>query len=162
MSGKPCSRFTRRRIVAVLLLWAACVAPGLRAESGSTLNPRPAIVAAWRAHIEAARQKDLPAVMEIYADNVTYIIPGVQDARGKAALEKIEEGALNSADVVEATHTIDELRVYGDLAYELGTIVGPIRTADREPQTVTFHYMASWRLQGDGAWRIECMVGQPE
>ena len=121
-----------------------------------------AIAASWRDHIEAAQRKDLAAVMEIYADDVIYIIPGVMELHGKAALEESEAQTLASADVLEAVHTVDNLRVYGDLAYELGTVAGPVRPKGGEPQTVTFHFMATWRRGQDGAWRIECMVGEAE
>ncbi len=145
----------------VVLVGMLAVLP-FAADADTSTDVESAIATTWRDHIEAAQRKDLAAVMKIYADNVIYIIPGAQEARGKTALEKIEAQSLASADLVEAVHTIDSLRVYGDLAYEIGTVVGPIREQGREPQTVTFHFMATWRHQKDGVWRIECMVGEPE
>ena len=158
------------RTVATAVAIIACAIACIGVAFSTPLSATPAsddsidgsIAMAWRNHIDAAQQKDLAAVMEIYADDVTYIIPGVQEARGKPALEKIEAAALASADVIEAVHTIDELRVYGDLAYELGTVVGPVRRHGHEPETVSFHFMATWRRQEDGNWRIECMVGAAE
>ena len=73
----------------------------------------------------------------------------------------MEARTLADYDVVSAEHAIDALRAFGDGAYELGTVIGPIRPKDGEPQTVTFHFMAMWRRQADGAWRIAHMAGGP-
>jgi len=117
---------------------------------------------AWKDHIQAARDKDFDAVMDIYADNVTYIIPGVQEARGKDELGALEAAALATADVLHAEHTIDSLRVFGEVAYEIGTVIGPVQPKGQEAIEVTFHFTAMWRKQADGSWRIESMVGEPE
>ncbi len=140
---------------------AEAVEPTARAQAGET-DVGQAINVAWREHIEAARRKDLDAVTRIYADDVTYVIPGVQEARGRAAIDELEAQALASANVLEAVHTTESLRVFGDLAYELGTVVGPVQPQGKPAQTVTFHFMATWRRQADGAWRIEFMVGEAE
>jgi len=142
----------------VCAAWSSSVfsADATEASVGETIN------AAWREHIEAARRKDLDAVTRIYADDVTYVIPGVEEARGRAAIDKLEARALASATVLEAVHTTESLRVFEGLAYELGTIVGPVQPEGKPVQTVTFHFMATWRRQADGTWRIEFMVGEPE
>ncbi len=140
---------------------ADAVKPAAEAQARKT-DVGQAINVAWSEHIEAARRKDLDAVTRIYADNVTYVIPGVQEARGRAAIDELEAQTLASANVLEAIHTTESLRVFGDLAYELGTIVGPVQAQGKPVQTVTFHFMATWRRQADGAWRIEFMVGEAE
>ena len=64
--------------------------------------------------------------------------------------------------MLHAEHTTDRLRVFGAVAYELGTIRGPVRPRNQAAREVTFHFMALWRQQPDGSWRIETMVGEPE
>jgi len=71
----------------------------------------------------------------------------------------MEARTLAEIDVVSAEHTTDALRTYGDVAYELGTVIGPIRSKEGELRTVTFRFMAMWRRQVDGAWRIAHLVG---
>ncbi len=155
------------RIALAITLGSVCAAWSSSVLSADAVEAAEASVAhtidtAWREHIEAARRKDLEAVTRIYADNVTYVIPGVEEARGRAAIDKLEARSLASATVLEAVHTTESLRVFGGLAYELGTIVGPVQPEGKAVQTVTFHFMASWRRQADGTWRIEFMVGEPE
>jgi hypothetical protein len=48
------------------------------------------------------------------------------------------------------------------VAYELGTVVGPIRMLGEEPLVVTFHFMAQWVRAADGRWRMRSFVGTPE
>ncbi len=154
-------------LVSVCAAWSSsvfsadAVEPAAQAQAGQTDVGR-AIDVAWSEHIEAARRKDLDAVTRIYADDVTYVIPGVQEARGRAAIDALEAQALSSANVLEAVHTTESLRVFGDLAYELGTVVGPVEAQGKPAQIVIFHFMATWRRQTDGTWRIEFMVGEPE
>ncbi len=123
---------------------------------------RETISRAWRDHINAAIRKDLEAVLDIYDEDIVYIVGGAPEVRGREAIAAMEARSLTEADVIAAEHMIVSLRVFDDIAYELGTVIGPIRPQDGEARTVTFHFMAMWRQQADGAWRIAHMVGRPE
>ena len=90
------------------------------------------------------------------------VVPEIASRAHVEQLYPIIEEALASANVLEAVHTTHSLRVFGDLAYELGTVVGPVQPEGKPAQTVTFHFMATWRRQTDGTWRIKFMVGAPE
>ena len=81
---------------------------------------------------------------------------------GSEALRAIESRTLQSADVLNAVHVTDSLESYGDIAYELGTVSGPIRPRGRPEAYVIFHYMAIWQLQPDRSWRIRYLAGQSE
>ncbi len=122
---------------------------------------RDAISKAWRDHIDAAIRKDLDTVVDIYADDIVYVVAGSPEIRGRETMTTMEARTLAEFDVVSAEHTSDAMRAFGNVAYELGTVIGPIRPKDGEPRTVTFHFMAMWRRQADGAWRIAHMVGGP-
>jgi uncharacterized protein (TIGR02246 family) len=156
------SRTLSAALSLALLLGACAGTPELVPEQATHGGVRAAIDDAWRQHIDAAQRKDLAAVLAIYADDVVYVVPGAQEARGRAEIETLEAEALATNDVLDATHRIDALRVYGDLAYELGTVRGPIRPRGQEASVVTFHFMAMWRLQVDGRWRIAHFMGLPE
>ena len=151
------------RITAICLATSLSMLPATAREAESTeADARRAVSAAWRDHIDAAKRKDAKAVVEIYADDVVYVVPGVADVRGRSAIDRMEAETLAANDVLDAVHTIESLEVFGDVAYEIGTVVGPVRAKGEEVQTVTFHFMALWRRQADGAWRIQHIVGEPE
>ena len=151
-------------VAGVVCAWACTASsnPPSDPVSPTTAEVRAAVLDGWTRHIEAAKRKDLDAVMKIYGDDVVYIIPGVQELRGLAAMEESEAQALASSDVLNAVHRIDSLQVYEDLAYELGTVEGPVQPQGEPARTVTFHSMATWRRQPNGAWRIQHLVGEAE
>jgi ketosteroid isomerase-like protein len=131
-------------------------------SSPASTPAQEAINSAWRTHIDAAVRKDLAEVLEIYADDALYHVTGMPATLGRPALDEMEARSLAGGDVLEARHTTDSLRVFGDVAYELGTISGPIRPHGEPAGIVTFHFMALWRLQADGAWRVAHFAGQPD
>jgi uncharacterized protein (TIGR02246 family) len=138
------------------------VTPSANAPTSDDASVRAIVAATWRDHIDAAVRKDLTAVMDIYADDVFYVVAGIHEVRGRQAVEAMELQTLEGADVLNAVHTIQALSVFGDVAYEIGTVTGPIRQKGQATAVVTFNFMAMWRRQADGLWRIQHMVGEPE
>lgn len=114
---------------------------------------------AWTEHIAAAQRKDLGGVMEIYGEDMLYIV-GDTELRGLDVLRRHEQESLASATVLNALHTTDSLKVSEHSAFELGSIVGPVTSGDGPAQTVEFSFMARWRLGSDGRWQLTTLVGQ--
>jgi ketosteroid isomerase-like protein len=155
------------RLVCVALLGACAAARDARDDPAV----REAIAAAWREHFDAVRREDEGTVGRIYADDVVYMVPGEGEVRGRQAIDEMEAQGLRGADILDVVHTTEALRVYGDIAYELGTVVGPVRPKGERARTVTFRYTARWKREPDkyvgwhhfeGRWRIQYMVGEPE
>ena len=119
------------------------------------------ISSAWREHIAAAVDEDLAGVIAMYASDMLYVVPGQREVRGLRDLEAMERETLAELDVVSATHTIHDLRVFGDAAYEISTVEGPVRAPGAEAEVFAFHFMGMWTRQADGAWRLRYLVGQP-
>ena len=112
----------------------------------------------WEEHIEAAREKDLHGVMEIYADDIAYFVSG-EELHGRAAMDAHEKLSLSGADVHDGVeHVTIALTAHGDVAYELGTIVGPVRVHGQATRVVTFSFTARW-VRADGAWKLQHLVG---
>lgn len=150
-----------------------CIAVALTGCSSPSLPPgaavdttetqiRAAISEAWRDHIDAAKRKDLAGVMAMYAQDAVYVVPGVTEVRGHSAIHAMEEQGLAAADVLDATHTIHDLQVFDNIAYEIGTVAGPVRAKGQAAQTLTFQCMGMWQRQGNGVWRLRYLVGQPK
>ncbi len=146
----------------------------LIASCATTRSPddqvRAAIGEAWLDHFSAVKRKDAAGVGRLYADDVVYIVPGECEVRGRKAIDEMEAKGLASADVLDVVHTTEALRVHGDIAYEIGTVVGPVRPRGQPAKVVTFRYMARWRRQPEGSlgwhlipahWRIQYIVGEP-
>jgi uncharacterized protein (TIGR02246 family) len=147
----------------VLAALAACTfgPPGTLVLGGDGAEDvRAAIETSWREHIAAAQQKDIDGVLAIYAQDATYAIPDTPLVRGRDGLRAMEARGLQAGDVLAVRHSIEALRVDGDLAYELGSVIGDVRPAGQEAQRVRFHFVALWRLEKDGQWRILHLAGQ--
>ena len=123
---------------------------------------RDEISATWDRHMEAAVHKDLDAVLEIYADDIVYAAPGQPEVHGIDAVRAMERNTIEMVDLISAEHTTHDLRVWGDVAYETGTVVGPIRPHGQEAAVETWHFMAMWRRGADGVWEVRYLVGLPE
>jgi ketosteroid isomerase-like protein/protein tyrosine phosphatase (PTP) superfamily phosphohydrolase (DUF442 family) len=118
-----------------------------------------ALSSAWREHIAAAQREDLDGVMAIYADDIAYLV-GAVDLNGIKAMRAHEQASLQGADVLNALHSIDALRVVGDTAFEIGSIVGPVAVGGAPARVVSFHFMARWVRAADGRWRLQTLVGK--
>ncbi len=150
-----------KRIATVSMLVGALLVPV--ASAGGNRPVRQAIGEAWRLHIQAAIDKDKTRVMELYTPDCIFSIPGSSELHGFDEIAALEARSLETTELINAKHTTDELRVYGDRAYELGTVVGPMRSAGQEQAAVvTFRFMALWEKGDDGAWRIRHFVGLPD
>jgi hypothetical protein len=66
---------------AVSLAVTAHDAPALPAGAGDP-TVRDAISRAWREHIQAAIRKDLDGVVDIYADDIVYVVADSPEVRG--------------------------------------------------------------------------------
>ena len=117
---------------------------------------------AWRAHAAATKTRDAQGLVQIYADDAVYVVEGQKPIVGKKALAAMESRGLEQGEIQNMRHHTDSLRVDGDLAWELGTIDATVQPKGQEPQTVTFHFVAMWKLGKDRAWRIGHLVGQVE
>ena len=149
-------------LVAGLLACGGAPAPSPAAaavEDSATAATRTAIHAAWLRHIAGAIQRDPVAVSEIYAPNAVYSAMGVE-IRGRPALDTMETRGFGAMTVLDAKHTTTDLEVAGDVAYELGSIVGPVQPKGDSARVMSFHFMAQWRKQSDGNWRLTYLVGQ--
>jgi ketosteroid isomerase-like protein len=95
----------------------------------------------------------------MYADDAVYAVAGQPELRGKAAIEAMEVQGLRSSDVGEVAHLSLALRVDGAVAHELGTIQGDVTLVGGTLRHVVFHFLAAWRRDAQGVWRIAHLVG---
>ena len=98
----------------------------------------------------------------MYADDVVYAIEREQPVTGKAAVRAMEARGMATGEVGAVHHSIDALRVDGDLAYELGSVTGEVTPNGQAAQHVVFHFVALWRCGSDDVWRLAHLIGQVE
>ena len=143
-----------------ILSWLASASASCASLPPPEESARAQITRAWREHIAAAMSKDVEGVLAIYADDMVFTIPGATRVAGRAELAQMERTSMASADLLHARHTLHELRVFDDVAYEIGTIEGPVREHGAAARVVTFPYMARWVRRDDGRWQLTYQVGR--
>lgn len=114
-----------------------------------------AIDAGHKRFLDAMRANDAAALMEELTDDVVFYPPGQEPARGKAAVRAWYEGAIAEAttDAVEVPDRA--VVVAGEHGIEQGRYVWTLSPAGGgDPFTATGHFIAIWRRDSDGAWRV--------
>lgn len=153
-------------VLSLVLLAVAAIlschssAPAGESSASEARAAGESIELAWRDHIAAAKAKYVEGVLAIYADDVVYAFGDEPDLHGRLEVELSERAALAGADLISAEHTTLELRVFGDFAFEIGTVVGPVRPHGGEEHVVTYRFTAYWQRGIDGTWRIRRLAGR--
>lgn len=144
-------------VIGALIIAACAQQPA--PQPTATPDTRAADEAALRAAIEewaaAARGKDAAKFVSFYAEDAVVMMEDSPDVSGLAGIREAIVGMMQDpafalsfepANVVVARS--------GDVAYETGpyslTTTGP----DKKPATESGHYVAVWRRQADGTWKV--------
>ncbi|MCJ0766191.1 YybH family protein [Variovorax terrae] len=114
-------------------------------------NAADVIKARYKAWMEAIRNKDLDTVMDMYADDATYMPPGRKPIVGKAAVRQNWAAYLQrDSFVANYTPTI-QVSQSGDMAFDIGHYEISMKK-DGQPVTFVGKYVVVWRLI-DGQWK---------
>jgi uncharacterized protein (TIGR02246 family) len=137
---------------------------GSRGGEAEVANVRAAIAAANAEFAQALVRGDARAMAAVFAEDGE-IIPATQRGyvSGRAAIEAYQAERLQARRYLHAVITTLQLEVSGDLAWETGTSRVTIQQGESAPVTVTGRYLAVWKREPDGRWRIraELPVADP-
>jgi ketosteroid isomerase-like protein len=84
------------------------------------------------------------------------VIPATQGGfvSGRSAVEAYQAKRLEGRRYLDVVITTVHLGVSGDLAWETGTSRVTVQQGQGAPVTVPGRYLAVWRREPDGRWRI--------
>ena len=148
-------------ICTFMLAVAACANPAQErnADGSREEDVRRAIEAEYAAHTEGNLRADAKAAMAMFADDGIFIESG-PPIIGKANLESREAELYKSIKVLSENRRVLDLRIFGDVAYEIGTNDYVIEDAARGTVRGQAHYMVSWVRKPDGSWKIHVAVAE--
>jgi len=147
--------------------WLIAAALGLAACS-CLAAPPPASDAA-RHDVEAAMQQytallktgPVDAQVAFFTQDGELLQPGMAPLHGRDAIKAFLAPLVAAFEVQSATSTSDAVEVYGDAAYQWGTYTQHAGERGKPGAEYTGRYVASWRREADGHWRIARFLVQP-
>ncbi len=140
---------------------AAAAAPSAATAPAADDSARREIEAAMQRYTALLKSGPVEALAGSYTADGELLEPGMAALHGREAIRSFLAPIFTAVDVESATTASEAVEVYGDAAYQWGTYRQ--RAAEHGKPAVDYHgrYVASWRREADGQWRIARFIVQP-
>ena len=139
-----------RLAVAGLALAAAACSGSVQQEF--TAKDQASIRSKNDALVQAITSKDVRKIVDLYAENTTFMPPNRPIIRGKDSLKGFYQDLVNDTKAMHLT--VDEVSGAGPLAYQTGTYEMDIKDAKGHPENDRGKSLFILRNRG-GNWRYE-------
>jgi len=102
----------------------------------------------------AYNRGDAAGVAALYTENATTMPPNSEPLNGRRAIQKSNEDEfkLGHRNLKLTTVSVEG---NGDTAYEVGSFTVKISPEGKAPMTDSGKYMAVWKLDSNGGWKIQ-------
>lgn len=101
--------------------------------------------------LDASKAKDVDAVLSLLADDVIFMVPGVEPFGKEAFTASAEK---NKDSLIEGTSEIQEIKVLGDWAWMRNHLDIRVRTPNGEEKRRSGYTLTILRKNPDGRWVI--------
>jgi len=129
-------------------------APAGDAGSSPTAD-RSAFDAAHQAFAAAEVRKDVDAMLQTWSDDIVLMPPGKDPVYGKESVAKYLDPLRQSKHrVLSERFETTDLRIEGDIAYEVGHVIGEEQAPGAAVSKYRTKYLSVWKRQADGRWQI--------
>ena len=109
------------------------------------------LVSTW---IRATRDGDVDTVLSLTTDDVVFLAPDRAPMQGRAAFGDALRAVLGT-HTLDTTSEIDELAVFGDVAYCRSSLAVTVMSKHSETPTQSRgHTLTIFRRGNDGKWRL--------
>ena len=143
-------------LAALLLAGASACAHGAGSRGAAeNAEVRAAITAANAEFAAALVRGDARAMAAMFTED-GQLVPAAQKGfvSGRKEIEAYQARRVEARRYLEVVITTVELGVSGDLAWETGTNRVTLQQGQGAPVTITGRYLAVWKREADGRWRI--------
>ena len=142
---------TAVRIAAAVLALGAAACSGPSGQQ-FTAKDQASIRAKNEALVQAINTKDVGKIVDLYAENSTFMPPNRPIIRGKDSLKTYYQDLVKGTDGLHLT--VEEVSGSGPLAYQTGTYEMEAKDAKGQPEHDRGKYLFILRSMG-GNWRYE-------
>ncbi len=112
--------------------------------------------------MEAFNKQDVNALLAFYEEDAIRVIPG-RVLRGKEEIRAAEERVIHmDARVYISSFETQEVRVFGDVAEEVGVSNLDVVKPGAEHAAFRGRYLTLWHRSADGVWRVQADASMPE
>lgn len=149
-------------LAAASLAASACAhRPG--GPGGADAEARAAVAAANAEFARALVSGDARAMAAVFTEDGE-VIPVTQRGfvSGRPQIEAYNAARLEGRRYLDVVISTVHLGVSGDLAWELGTSLVTLQQGEGPPVTLTGRYLAVWKREPDGRWRIRAELPVPD
>lgn len=122
------------------------------ASSEPAASPADEISAGRAAFVAALSRSDAAAAAALYTTDARLLAPSAELIRGRQSIEAFWRAGLESG-VAAITLEALELRLQGDLAFEIGRYELRVQSADTGAGFDRGKYLLVHRRESDGSWR---------
>jgi uncharacterized protein (TIGR02246 family) len=152
-----------RKAAVTSLAWVFAIlsAGCLRAETGDPAAARREVEAAMQMYTALLKTGPVDAQVALYTADGELLEPGMAPLHGRDAIKAFLTPLFGAVDVESATTTSDAVEVYGDAAYQWGTYSQRVAEHGKPAADYNGRYVASWRREADGKWRVARFLVQP-
>jgi len=124
-------------------------------------DARREVEAAMQQYTVLLRTGPAEATAGLFTADGELLEPGLAAIHGREAIRAFLAPVFAAVNVESASTESEAVEVYGDAAYQWGTYRQ--RVAEKGKAANDYHgrYVASWRRETDGRWRLAKMLVQP-
>jgi uncharacterized protein (TIGR02246 family) len=143
-----------------LFLSGALLAAGATAQPDGDAARRD-VQAAMQKYTDLFKTGPVDAVVACYAPDGELLEPGMAALHGRDAIKAFLTPLFAAVEVQAVEMTTDSIEVHDSAAYQWGTYSQ--RAAEHGKPAAAHHgrYVAAWRREADGQWRIARLMVQP-
>jgi uncharacterized protein (TIGR02246 family) len=143
----------------VCLVW--CSVMLFPVEAARRGSPREKVEAAMREYARLLKSGTPDEVAAMYVPDGQLLEPGMEALKGRRAIRDFLEPLAKLFVVEAAAMDSDDVEIHGSTAIQWGRYTQTAGEKGKPPMHLFGRYVAVWRRQSNGDWKIARLIVQP-
>lgn len=163
MRMSPWKRWPALVAIALASLAWSCVSSAPVPPTADQIREqmRKEVEAAMQRYTELLRTGPPEAIADSYTVDGLMLQPGMKPLRGSLEIQEFLSPLFAAFEVLEATTETEAIEIHGTAAYQWGKYSQRAGPRGKAAEEFSGRYVAEWRREADGKWRIVRFLVQP-